>query len=94
MNCVVFGPYFLFGVVTFLRGLNWIRIPTLIWSVCNLQALVLIMSEDFFGVYATPNPSFVLYVYYAFHLLFSIFALYRAWSPFPFGGYIRLVRPQ
>lgn len=88
---VLFGPFFLFAIFTFIRGLNWIRTPALIWAVCSLQGLGLVIAEDFFGVYATHHTSPVIYGYYGFHIVMALTVLYRTYSPFPFGGYIRLV---
>uniref|UniRef100_A0A7S4IGQ5 EXPERA domain-containing protein n=1 Tax=Vannella robusta TaxID=1487602 RepID=A0A7S4IGQ5_9EUKA len=87
INVALAGPFFLFAMINFISGHNWIRLPTLIWSSCNLYSLVIIVTEEF----ATAEPSAVLLYYYAAHFFVSLLAFYRSWKPFPFGGYLRLV---
>jgi len=91
VNVILFGPFFIFGLFTFIRGLTWIRTPAIMWSVCSLFSLVLIISEELYGTYATINPSPILYGYYFMHIFVALLTLYRTYKPFPFGGYLRLI---
>ena len=79
-----FGPFYFFAVYAFTRGKEWIRIPSVIYASVMLTNVTIILSEEFFGEYASPDPWIVVLANAAW-LLFPILIIYRMWrDPHPF----------
>jgi len=84
IDVLFFGPFYVFAIYAYIRGKEWIRIPSIIYSSVMLTNLVIIFSEEFAGPNATPHPQIVLLENLPW-LLFPIYIIYRMWrSPAPF----------
>jgi hypothetical protein len=84
LDVLCFGPFYVFAIYAYIRGREWIRIPSIIYSSVMLTNLVIIFSEEFAGPNASPQPLIVLLENLAW-VLFPIYIIYRMWrSPFPF----------
>lgn len=59
-DSLLFGPFYAFAVYAYIRGRNWIRIPSIIWASVMLSGVAVILAEELFGNYATPNRPIVL----------------------------------
>ena len=55
IDAVLFGPYYAFALYAFIRGRNWIRIPSIIYSSIMLTNVTIIMSEEIWGPHASPH---------------------------------------
>lgn len=84
IDVLFFGPFYVFAIYAFIRGREWIRIPSIIYSSVMMTNLVIIFSEEFAGPNATSHPQIVLLENLPW-LLFPIYIIYRMWhSPTPF----------
>ena len=89
MDAIFFGPFYLCAVYAFTRGREWIRIPSIIWASVMLTMVAVILGEEMFGEYATPELAVVLFAN-ALWALVPIFVLYRMISrPHPFRAAAR-----
>jgi hypothetical protein len=52
---VLFGPYYAFAIYAFIRGRNWIRIPSIIYASIMLTNVTIILSEEIWGPHASPH---------------------------------------
>jgi hypothetical protein len=85
IDVLFFGPFYVFAIYAYIRGREWIRIPSIIYSSVMLTNLVIIFSEEFAGPNAAPRPFFVVLENLAW-VLFPIYIIYRMWrSPAPFS---------
>jgi hypothetical protein len=60
IDALFFGPFYAVASYAFTRGRDWIRIPTIIWASVMLTNVTIILSEEAFGTYATPQLGMVL----------------------------------
>ncbi len=94
IDVLFFGPFYVFAIYAYIRGREWIRIPSIIYSSVLLTNLVIIFSEEFAGPNASPQPLIVLLENLAW-VLFPIFIIYRMWrSPFPFTRPVQTAATQ
>ncbi|HEU0001534.1 MAG TPA: emopamil-binding family protein [Ktedonobacteraceae bacterium] len=84
IDVLFFGPFYVFAIYAYIRGKEWIRIPSIIYSSVMMTNVIIILSEEFAGPNATPHPQIVLLENLPW-LLFPIYIIYRMWrSPAPF----------
>ena len=57
---VLFGPFYLFAIYAFIKGKSWIRIPSVWYSAMLFTNVLIILAEERFGAYATPQFPVVL----------------------------------
>lgn len=55
-DVLVFGPFYIFAIWAFIKGKEWIRGPSLIYAGMMIVDVIVILSEEFFGIHAAPNP--------------------------------------
>jgi hypothetical protein len=55
-----FGPFYVFAIYAFVKGRDWIKIPSIIWAAMLFTNVVVILFEEFLGTHATPRPAVVL----------------------------------
>jgi hypothetical protein len=60
IDAVLFGPYYAFAIYAFIRGRNWIRIPSIIYASIMLTNVTIIMSEEIWGPHASPHLASVV----------------------------------
>lgn len=86
IDALGFGPFYAFAIYAFVRGRNWIRLPSIIWASVLMTNVVIILSEEFFGLYATPHPVIVFLLNLPW-LVFPILMIVRMWrSERPFSA--------
>ena len=84
IDSLFFGPFYLVAIYAYLKGKEWIRIPSIIYGSTLLTIVLVIVSEERYGAYATPHWPVVL-LFNLPWLLFPIFIIYRMWRyPHPF----------
>ena len=57
---LLFGPFYAFALVAFVRGRSWIRLPALVWSGLMFGIVSIILFEELLGPYASPRPAIVV----------------------------------
>jgi len=79
LDALFFGPYYLFAIYAFIKGKEWIRIPTIIYSSILFTNVTIIMSEEIWGPHATPHL-FIVSVANAPWLFVPIFLVWKMWK--------------
>ena len=86
IDALLFGPYYAFAIFAFIKGKNWIRVPSIIYASVMLTNVTIIMSEEIWGPYATPHLASVIGANAAW-VVAPILLLIRNWrEPFPRAG--------
>jgi hypothetical protein len=81
---LLFGPFYIVATYAFVRGKNWIRMPSVIYASMLLTNVIIILGEESAGQYASPNFPLVLLANLAW-LAFPLIIIGRMWrSPSPF----------
>lgn len=60
IDSLFFGPFYAFAIYAFVRGREWIRMPSIIYSSVLLTIMATILSEELAGAHATHATSIVL----------------------------------
>ncbi len=60
IDAVLFGPYSVFAIYAFIKGRNWIRMPSIMYASIMLTNVTIIMSEEIWGPHATPHLAAVI----------------------------------
>jgi hypothetical protein len=79
-----FGPFYAFAVYAFVRGRDWIRTPAIFWAGLMTANVLIILMEERYGRWATPEWGVVLAANLPWLLLPSAVVLRVARSPHPF----------
>jgi hypothetical protein len=94
IDVLFFGPFYVFAIYAYIRGREWIRIPSIIYSSVMITNLIIIFSEEFGGPNATPHPQIVLLENLPW-LLFPIYIIYRMWrNSAPFSRSVQTTAAQ
>jgi hypothetical protein len=84
IDAVFFGPFYAAALYAYIRGRDWIRMPTVIWASVLMTNVTIILFEEVAGPSATPQLPLVLLLNLPW-LLVPIAALIRMWrSEHPF----------
>ena len=59
-DALFFGPFYAFAIYAFIKGKEWIRIPAIIYSSVMLSGVIVILSEEIWGMHASPKTGMVL----------------------------------
>src|SRR6185369_316172 len=79
-----FGPFYAVAIYAWVRGRDWIRLPSLLYSAVMLTNITIILGEEFAGPHASPHFPIVLLANLAW-LLVPLAIIARMWrSPTPF----------
>jgi hypothetical protein len=85
IDAVFFGPFYLIAIYAFARGLEWIRVPALLWAATMLTVVSVILGEEAFGEHRTPQLAIVLFANAAW-LVFPALVIFRMARETPFVG--------
>ncbi|MGE5601796.1 MAG: EXPERA domain-containing protein [Nitrososphaerales archaeon] len=86
IDVLFFGPFYVAAIYCFVKGRDWIRIPSIIYASTLLTNVVIILGEEAHGLHATPNFPAVFAANLPW-LLFPILIIYRMGrSPTPFSA--------
>lgn len=84
MDVLGFGPFYAVSIYAYIRGKEWIRLPSIVYSSVMITNVTIILGDEYNGVSATPHFP-VVFLENLPWLLFPLFILYRMWrSPHPF----------
>lgn len=73
-----FGPFYLFAIYAFIKGRDWIRLPSVVYASVLITVVTIILGEECMGSHRTPELGVVLLAN-APWLLFPLFILHRMW---------------
>ena len=84
IDVLFFGPFYAVAIYAYIRGKEWIRIPSIIYASVILTNVTIILGEEIAGAHATPQLGAVLLAN-ASWVIFPLLIIYRMWrSPHPF----------
>jgi hypothetical protein len=81
IDALFFGPFYAFAIYAFIKGKEWIRIPSIMWASVMMTNVTIILFEEMVGPHATPRPLMVLLVN-------------APWFLFPIGVIARMARAE
>lgn len=76
IDALFFGPYYAVALYAFIKGRNFIRLPSLVWASVMMTNVTIILFEEMIGPHATPARGLVLLVN-APWFLFPLLMLWR-----------------
>ena len=79
LDVILFGPYYAFALVAFIKGKDWIRIPTLVIMPVLFTNVFIICSEEIFGPLPAKNH-FIVLLANASWFLFPVFLVWKMWK--------------
>lgn len=79
LDVVLFGPFYITAIYAFIKGKEWIRIPTIIVMSILFTNVFIICSEEIFGHTSAINLPLVLFAN-APWLLFPVFLIWKMWK--------------
>lgn len=77
IDVLLFGPFYVLAIYAFVRGKNWIKVPTLVYSGMMLSNVLIILFEELNGPTPTPQFATVLILNLPW-LLMPMFIIYRS----------------
>jgi hypothetical protein len=84
IDALAFGPFYAVAIFAYLKGKEWIRIPSIIYGSVMLTNVTIILGDEYAGVHKAPNFLIVLLENLPW-LLFPLYIIYRMWRyPHPF----------
>lgn len=81
IDVLIFGPFYAAAIYAFIKGKEWIRIPTIITSSMLITNVIIILGEEAAGTHATPHFGVV-------------FMANLSWILFPIYNIIRMARTE
>ncbi|MBW2714251.1 MAG: DUF2781 domain-containing protein [Deltaproteobacteria bacterium] len=78
-DSLFYGPYYGFAMYAFVKGKNWIRIPTFLWASSLITVVVVILFEETVGTHAAPNTGMVYALNFPW-VAFPALAIARMWK--------------
>lgn len=85
IDALLFFPFYGFATYAWIKGLSWIRIPTIIWGSVLMTNVTIIMGEEFWGDYASEHIGIVVMANLPWFLVPAL-AIWRMWGDDPFGA--------
>jgi hypothetical protein len=79
IDALFFGPFYVFAIYAFAKGLKWIRFGSIVWASVMLTNVTIILFEEVQGAYASPDLSRVFLANAAW-IIFPVIVLYRMWK--------------
>jgi hypothetical protein len=79
LDALLFGPYYAFAIYAFIKGKDWIRIPTVIFSSILFTNVFILMSEEIWGKVPPLNLPMVLFANAAW-FVFPICLVWKMWA--------------
>lgn len=76
LDNLLYGPFYLFATYAFIKGKEWIRLPAIIYAVSMISGVIMILSEEAFGIYHTSHLAVVVAAN-ASWIIFPLLLLFR-----------------
>jgi hypothetical protein len=92
IDVVGFGPFYMMALYAYTKGKPWIKTPSLVYSGLMMANVIIILCEEFWGPYATPQPLVVLLLNLPWLLMpvYIIFRLGRNEQPFAIQKHVTI----
>ena len=78
IDALLFGPFYVVAIYAYIKGKEWIRIPSIIYGSVLWTNVTIILFEELVGKHATPRAGIVLLANAAW-LIFPIVIIARMW---------------
>jgi hypothetical protein len=78
IDSIFFGPFYAVALFAYVRGRDWIRIPSIIWGSVMITNVTIILGEEMMGPHATFAPGMVWLANLAW-LVFPVLVIARMW---------------
>ena len=76
LDNLLYGPFYLLATYAYLKGKEWIRLPSIIYAVSMISGVIMILSEEAFGQYQTSHLALVVAANAAW-IVFPLLVLFR-----------------
>ena len=60
LDVLAFGPFYAVAIYAYVRGREWIRIPSIVWASVLFTNVFIILFDELWGVHAAPRPAVVV----------------------------------
>ena len=57
LDDLVFGPFYVMAIYAYIKGKNWIRMPSVIYASVLLTNVTIILGEEYGGQYSSCGPN-------------------------------------
>jgi len=76
LDNLLYGPFYLIATYAYIKGKEWIRLPSIIYAVLMIEGVIMILSEEAWGQYRTPHLALVVAAN-ASWIIFPLILLFR-----------------
>jgi hypothetical protein len=84
LDVLAFGPFYAAAIWAYVKGREWIRIPSIIWGTMLFTNVFIILGDELRGIHAAPFPAIVVGAN-APWMIVPILVVARMWlDPHPF----------
>jgi hypothetical protein len=84
LDVLAFGPFYAAAIWAYVKGREWIRIPSIIWGTMLFTNVFIILGDELRGIHATPFPAIVAGAN-APWMIVPVLVIARMWlDPHPF----------
>ncbi len=60
LDNLLYGPFYAVAIYAFIKGKEWIRLPSIVYAVSMMSGVIMILSEEAFGPYRTSHLAIVV----------------------------------
>eukprot|EP01100_Stratorugosa_tubuloviscum_P006987 TRINITY_DN2951_c0_g1_i1.p1 TRINITY_DN2951_c0_g1~~TRINITY_DN2951_c0_g1_i1.p1 ORF type:complete len:201 (-),score=59.16 TRINITY_DN2951_c0_g1_i1:110-673(-) len=85
MSPFIYFPFYVVAIYAIINKCNWIRIPSIMWGSCMFYSLYVIVIEEFYGQFKTPEP-LIISLAYGPYVIAPLVVLFRFLPAKPFSN--------
>ncbi len=78
IDALLFGPFYVAAIYAYIKGKEWIRIPSIVYGSILFTNVTIILFEEVWGIHAARNLPVVLLAN-ASWVIFPLLIIYRMW---------------
>src|SRR5262249_26066407 len=84
IDALFFGPFYAAAIYAYVKGRDWIRLPSIMWASVMMTNVTVILFEEMLGAHKTSHPGMILFANAAWFLfpIAVIARVYRSEHPF------------
>jgi len=76
LDNLLYGPFYLVAIFAYWKGKEWIRLPSIIYAVSMMSGVIMILSEEAFGIHQTSHLAIVVLANISW-IIFPLIILFR-----------------
>jgi hypothetical protein len=76
LDNILYGPFYATAIYAFIKGKQWIRIPSIIYATMMITGVFFILTEEAFGPFHTPQLGIVVLANSSW-IIFPLLILFR-----------------